>query len=303
MIGRGTISCFAAAAVALSSHSARAADEPIRLAPSSKWNLEYAADSCRLARQFGEGEQTGFVILERFEPGDHFRLSIVGEAFARARSNGEATLRFGPEGEQEVPFLEAEWGKSPALIFSPPLRIAPNTEQEEETRKKLEEADKLYLFDPAPIGPERERAVTFLSVDASGMPQIIFETGSLGKPFAALRKCMDELLTHWGIDVARHKSLTREAIPAESSENWLRSTDYPTRLLRKGAQGQVHFRLSVDSEGNVSACHIQRSTRPAGFDEAVCDALMRRARFKPALDAEGSPTASYFIGSVRFIIG
>jgi TonB family protein len=64
----------------------------------------------------------------------------------------------------------------------------------------------------------------------------------------------------------------------------------------------VHFRLSVDARGKVSDCHIQRSTRPEGFDEAVCEVLMHRARFKPALDAEGKPMASYYINTVRFII-
>ena len=302
MIGWGALSCIAVAALVLLHQPAWAADEPVRLAPSSKWHVEYADDSCRLARQFGEGERTSLVVIERFQPGDPFRLTVTGP-FKRARSGADAALRFGPaESEQNVSFLEAEWQGRPALIFPGSLRIAPMTEQEQQAREAVAESDEAHLFEPAPIGAEREGAATFLSVDAPGASAFLFETGSLGEPFAALRKCMDELLTHWGIDVERHRSLTREATPVGSPGKWLRSTDYPTSLLRKGAQGVVHFRLSVDGEGKVSGCHIQRSTRPAGFDEAVCDALTRRARLEPALDAEGIPIASYYINTARFII-
>jgi TonB family protein len=303
MSGRGVHFYIAVGALALSHHPARAADDPVRLAPTSQWHLDYADDSCRLARQFGAGDQTSFLLIERYRPGENFRLSVVGKSFGAVRSKGEIVLRFGPaEGSQEVSFMEAETGETPTLIFSESLRIAPPTGQEQEALERLMRSDDAYLFDAAPIGPERESAATFLSVDASGIPEIVFETGSLGEPFAALRKCMDELLTHWGIDVERHKSITRAAVPIESPGNWLRSSDYPRSLLRKGAQGIVHFRLSVDSEGKVSECHIQRSTRPKGFDDAVCGALMRRATFRPALDAEGNPTASYYINTVQFMM-
>lgn len=300
MIGRGLICCVAAAATALSHGRARAADEPVRLAPASKWLIDYADDSCRLAREFGEGERASLVVIERFQPGDEFRLIVAGDAFHHVRSGRDATLRFGAaEAEQEAAFMEGEWAGAPALIFSGRLRIAPDTVHEQAERNKLIPIER-HLFEPAPIGPERESAVAFLSVDASGAPEVVFETGSLGEPFAALRTCMDELLTHWGIDVERHRALSRKAVPIQA-EDWFHSSDYPPSLLRKGAQGMVHFRLSVDSEGRASACHIQRSTRPEGFDEAACDVLMRRARFKPALDAAGKPIASYYIASVQFV--
>lgn len=304
MIGRAPIFCVAVAALTLSHHPARAADEPVRLTPSSKWHLEYADDSCRLVRQFGTGEQTSWLIIERFRPGEEFRLTIAGKPFRNARSGRDVALRFGPaEREQQVSFIKGEMADKPSLVFTEHLRIAPATPQEEEALERLEGSDPYRLFDLAPIGPERERAATSISVDPWATPEVVFEAGSLGEPFAALRKCMDELLTHWGIDVKRHASRTRGAMPTESPGNWLHSSDYPRSLLRQGSQGIVHFRLSVDSNGNPSDCHIQRSTRPEGFDEAVCRALMRRARFKPALDAEGKPIASYHINSVQFVIG
>jgi hypothetical protein len=39
--------------------SSALAKEPLRLAPSSKWHVDYGPDYCRLARQFGEGNGDG----------------------------------------------------------------------------------------------------------------------------------------------------------------------------------------------------------------------------------------------------
>ena len=119
-------------------------------------------------------------------------------------------------------------------------------------------------------------------------------------PFAALDKCMDELLVRWGVDVARHTTLFRRVVPVESPANWLKNSDYPESARFKGAQGIVNFRLSIDDVGKATACHIQQSTRPPEFDTAVCKALMRRARFKPALDKDEKPLASYYRGTVVF---
>ena len=55
--------------------------------------------------------------------------------------------------------------------------------------------------------------------------------------------------------------------------------------------------------GKPSACHIQQSASPPEFSKAVCDAMMRRAHFEPALDKDGKPVASYYRSSVIFLMG
>src|SRR5690606_10243530 len=97
----------------------------------------------------------------------------------------------------------------------------------------------------------------------------------------------DQLLGEWGLDVARHKSLSARAQPITSPASWMTNDDYPRHLAERGVRGIVNFRLMIDADGGVTACHIQQSTRPAEFDEAACKGLMLRAKFKPALDADG----------------
>ncbi len=120
---------------------------------------------------------------------------------------------------------------------------------------------------------------------------------------AALSRCTDELLEHWGIDVAAHKTLRRKTTPIGSPARWITPQDYPLPLLSKGDQSIIQFRLTVDSTGKPTGCHIQTEMKPAGFNDVVCAALMKRAKFLPALDEDGNPVASYYINSVIFLIG
>ena len=311
--GRGTIadmgreirdlSLVAALAAMLSAAPVTVnAKEPLRLAPSSKWLVNYAEDSCRMARSFGEGDQRVMLIADRYEPGEILRIALYGKP-ATASEDGEVRLRFGPaEATQKVAFYPATIGdKTPGIVLRPGVRIAPLTKEEEKAEAAARKDDN-FVYAVADIGPAREAAVTFIEVLGRVRTPFILETGSLGPPLAALRKCTDELLDHWGIDVAKHTGLTRRATPKGNPAHWMTSDDYPPTMRNLGKLAIVQFRLNIDAKGDPTACHIQQSTRPQAFDDAVCKAIMRNARFEPALDAEGAPLASYWINTVVFQI-
>lgn len=279
------------------------AKEPLRLKPSSKWNVHYADDSCRMGRIFGAGDEKVVLIADRYQPGGDLRMSFAGKPAYSRLNEGTVKIRFGPdEAEQEVPFFPGLLGdKTPTLILQRGVRIVPYPP---ELLKAYEAAVKAKKFDfewPR-IAPEREAAATYIEVQRSIGQSFILETGSLGGPLAALEKCTDELLDHWGIDVARHASLSRPVRPKSDYRNWMKSRDYPSEMLRLGKRAIVHFRMNVDAAGQPTACHVQQSTRPKAFDDAVCKVIMRNARFEPALDAEGKPIASYWLNSVVFHI-
>ena len=284
---------------------AAAPKPPLVLSPSSKWNLNYADDSCRLARIFGTGDDRMFLSLDRFEPGDEFLLVVAGKPLAD-RVPERAALRFGPGENGVIDRLKGGslTSYSPAFFRSSAKLVA---DASDETIKRGDWDREEYLARLLAkaenrISPTIEASITWLEVTAKGKPPVRLNLGPMDQPMAALRGCTDELMTHWGIDVAAHANLTRPTIPVESPGDWLNSNDYPTDLLRAGQQGLVMVRLSVGVDGKPTQCYIQQSTRPAGFDEAVCKGLMRRARFEPALGADGKPIASYWRSSVSFQI-
>ena len=67
--------------------------------------------------------------------------------------------------------------------------------------------------------------------------------------------------------------------------------DYPKEAVRHNWQGTVVADLTISAKGQVSACKIVQSSGYGVLDNKTCEILFARARFVPAKDAEGRPTA------------
>lgn len=290
----------AAIVAIVSSTVAQAEKPPLQLKPTSPWYVNYANDSCRLARQFGEGNDLVYTFFDRYGPNENFRLTVVGKPLKPAGQKTDAKVTFGPdEKEQEIGFLIGSLEKAPALLFVGGTRVAPLTDAEVALNEKRDVVD---WVEPAPISDARLKAIKYLTIGKPLRRTVTLETGSMFKAFGAMETCINNLLTKWGIDVERHKELSRYAKPKQSPGRWIVSSDYPLDMLAAGQPAIVEFRLSVGADGTPTACHIQSTTRPKEFDNAVCKSVMRRARFDPALDAGGQPLASYYRNRVRFQI-
>lgn len=274
--------------------------EPLILKPSSKWVVSYLDDSCRMARQFGEGDQLVTIFFDRYAPGDFFQLTAFGKPMKMKKMRDNFSIRFAStEEEQKLIFLSGDMDGKPAIIQSGMMRVAAESFSDLQRRVASDPAvDYYYSF--SELGAEREAAITSIEISGPLSQPVILESGSLQKPFAIMRQCTNTLLTHWGIDLEKNAKLSRKATPVKSPGKWLFSSDYPEEMLKEGRRALVRFRLSVDAKGKVSDCHIQQSSRPVAFDEAVCKALKKRAEFLPALDADGEPINSYYLNSVLF---
>ena len=298
---------FASAAVFSYPSAARADEGPEMVEPSSPWNIEYAESSCRLSRIFGEGDDTIVLALDRFGPGGGFQMIVAGKELRRLTTRApviEVETRFGPyEEATETSAFAGDLGKfKPALIIGG-TGLGPDPERHDDDEFAWDDPT-MYEIDPADEEKliAREARAEWLSV-SRGRRIIYLATGPMGEPLAALRKCSADLLGEWGVDAEAHRTLTRRAMPISDPGRWVLSNDYPKGLLWQGAQGIVRFRLTVDDEGSPVQCDIQGSTRPEGFETASCDALMRRAQFAPAIDAQGNPIKSYYTGTVQFQMG
>lgn len=291
---------FASAAEAL------ADKEPLRLKPTSKWTVDYSEERCTLVRQFGEGDETSLVYFRRYSPDEAFKLTIAGKPFERGKDYYSANIQFGPNEQiQEREYLPGTLPSDkplPSLVFSGPIRLEGPRLAADARKSASPGAQTESPAAQQPIDEARRAAITYLMVSKPLRRPVILETGPMAKPMAALSQCVDELLTHWGIDLEKHKSLRQTVEPVGSPGNWLRSEDYPIEMLSEGQPGLIDFRLNIDEKGGVTSCHIQSTTRPKEFDNAVCKVLVRRAKFTPALDANGQPLASYWQNRVRFQI-
>jgi TonB family protein len=272
---------------------------PLRLAPASPWNVHYADDSCRFGRAFGEGDQQITFSAERYDDGNDLRISFYGKSLKK-NEDGELRLRFHPYDHVIKAIFYPATGSNaiPALVLASPVRLYDAAEEEKRRTDGFQSGDDVDRL--LAVTPEQEAAITSWELSGRSLPHVVLETGSMGDVMATLRACTDQLLGEWGLDVARHKSLRVRARPVTSPASWITDADYPIHLAERGMRGIVNFRLMIDAQGGVAGCHIQQSTRPAEFDETVCKGLVRRAKFTPALDADGQPIPSYYRNSVRF---
>jgi TonB family protein len=122
-----------------------------------------------------------------------------------------------------------------------------------------------------------------------------------GQATAALRKCVDQKLPEWGIDPKAFNAL--RAPPLEpGNREWIGFEDYPSKALDAMQSGDVVARLNVDAAGRVTDCAVVVSSGSKPIDAATCAAARKRARFTPAISANGRPTAAFRTVRVMFRI-
>ena len=85
-----------------------------------------------------------------------------------------------------------------------------------------------------------------------------------------------------------------------NAKTWIGPDDYPASALRKNEQGFVVISFDIAVDGHVGNCTVARSSGYAELDSLPCRLLVRRARFEPARNAQGTPVATKGSKSVPF---
>ena len=101
------------------------------------------------------------------------------------------------------------------------------------------------------------------------------------------------------IPSARPKATFGGATPI-NIRDWYTYLDYPRGALANGAKGTVGMSFTITAKGRVDSCRVVSSTGNAEMDANACRALTRRARFKPARNAQGQPVATSGITYAKF---
>jgi TonB family protein len=76
--------------------------------------------------------------------------------------------------------------------------------------------------------------------------------------------------------------------PRHPLQSLFSAEDYPAEAVRLREEGETGVRLTVNPQGRVTMCSVERSSRSAYLDSWTCRILRARARFRPAQDARGN---------------
>ena len=275
-----------------------AADEPVQFTPATKWNVSPNDTNCALTREFVHGSQKVAFRLRQFDPGDSFEMTVSGKDIGyRERA---PKVRFGPQAIREEidypthlvfgggiegvswrdTFFSPEWFQAHSAL--------PGAASNGPTDKDYESV---------------ESAITSIEIGGTFDPPLVLATGRMHKAMQSMRKCVDEMVSRWGIDLAALRTQSRPARPVDQAE-WAREVQriYPREMLRQGKGAEIGIRIVVGPDGRPASCHAEMRLYDPSFEQAACAAIMKAARFEPALDAAGQPMTGLFATRVVYRI-
>ena len=79
----------------------------------------------------------------------------------------------------------------------------------------------------------------------------------------------------------------RDAVVRTLNNGEFISRYYPPESLKRGEQGRVAFRLTIEPDGSIGSCDVTESSGFAALDQSTCEILVSNARVKPVRNAEG----------------
>lgn len=273
-------------------------DKVIELPRTGKWVLNLDDDSCSIGAAFGEGD--GQIILQmfRYAPGDSFEVRLIGKPLEQPEIYPPLKIGFG-NGFDEVRPLAGTLEGMPLLLMRE-HRLMP--------KSKVESKGPVYPFvpDPSPpaITPEQEVAASAVTFSAPSGKWYRLAAGSFKNPMAVLRDCTTDLVASWGYDPAQQAARKQSPRPISTPADWLTPDDFPReRSGRQSMNAVIVFRLDVSDAGKVAKCHVLAAIGDEKFRKDTCLLITQRAKFKPALDANGKPVASYYVNQVYWMWG
>jgi TonB family protein len=287
------------------------ASKPIRLQPSSPWDVDYAENSCRLIRVFGDSDSSKTVLILESGAPDQMDMLVVGKSMTTYADKVAAT--FLPMGSKSIEgdVIEDVRTHTPAVLW-PQVPMLPDDvlgklqrEREQRRARPGVRPPALDLDEEAGYRQKRQEfatQATELEIGTRHSQPVILETGSLGEPMRSFNKCSRDSLKDWGVNPEMEDKIVRPVWPSKS-DLWFSSSDYPADMAARGEESQVEIRLLVDATGKVTKCTSLSHFKEQEFNKITCAAVMKRARFEPAELADGTKVPSYYIRRVIFRMG
>lgn len=194
-------------AAALAADRMPAEVPPILLSATSKWQMDYAPSECRLVRSFGTGSgkitlQFGRMLIENY-----LEITIVG------------------------PNLQGPKNLGAVSVSTKAMENIPNMEMQSVERTDTG-LDVIRFKSNGSISIALDRDIaakvpTVMTVALSKDKRLNIGLGSMSGAMAALDKCMDDLMTTWGLSPAEQRARRSAPQPLNRPVDWFRPEDYP----------------------------------------------------------------------------
>jgi TonB family protein len=240
-----------------------------------RWVADWGVDQCTLIQK-AEGQRPALVALARNPASGVTTLTLLDPAWKTApvRRAEELQLLVEPSG-RSFPGL-----RPVTMVGGPAVQVS-------------REDDALTAELP------RMQAV---SLRRGGATLLRMPVAGAAKAAAALRECEDALLRDWGVDPAVYATLRAKPEPVQAVAALVSEADYPADARNAGAMGTTGATVLVNPDGRVAKCLVTSSSGNASLDAKTCRLLSERARFTPAVDAQGRKVLAPFATSIGWAL-
>lgn len=259
---------------------ARGSDAP--LSPISKWQMDYASGDCQLIRSFGTDQDPVTLQFTRNGIVDSIELAIAGRRIPVTRQH--VPIAIGTSTVDRVHGTLAQGSGGDGVLGT--IRLLSDLDLPKALNSDVDAGKPTVL------------SVKFVRGYAAA-----FALGSMKAPLAALDACNEDLVKGWGIDIEAMRQQRSPPQPVNDVSTWFLAKDYPEKLERRGEGGQVFIRLIVGDDGTVRKCEVPKSGGDKTFEDITCRSAIERARFRPAIGADGRPIASMWYRGIHWVAG
>ena len=252
------------------------------LAPVGEWQVEQAAESCRLSRPFGSGDQASVFNIYTYGPDQSYRIVLTGKPVMRAQGQAiDARVRFGSETQDRVLAAVANRSGDGGMLSL--LMIGPA-----HAYHVVRGFNPLggWDWDRALIPPVED--FTTITVETGRMASITLQLGDMTGPMGQLADCQERLAASWGMVAPATPPLLPDA------DAVMERLMMPEGMVLNHVSLIAQIRVLVDEEGRASECVVQSPTLESRQTRGLCRPLLDFARFEPARDAAGNPVPALF---------
>jgi hypothetical protein len=252
---------------------AAAAPQPAEFRqPTGKWVIDYHDSQCIATRPFGTEEEPLFLAIKPSPTSTVIQLALVEKGFNRPGVQSKATISF--DSGPPVNARQLEFG-----IEKKTIQMVNLTEQ-----------------DAAGLG--RTRTVVWA---AQGAPMKL-ATGPMADVMKVLANCRDNLRNHWNVTDAKKVTLLAQARAQKPLVTLFESEDYPAQAISQEDSGTTSIVLLIDEKGAIQDCMMDGTSGIPTLDAMSCIVVRKRAKFEPAIGADGKPARSSYMQRIRWMM-
>jgi len=278
------------------------------LAPASDWELREYDDKCRIARDFGAGEDAVTLWVDKGGPGPSVNLTFIGRPL-RDPYGPTVRFAFGEAEKAERSYIKvtSSSGRPVLALFGvQPMAAVPPMDEPALDENSVASDEEVNLNEAVSgeEGPTQDWVTERLSALGSiELERAIPEPLSLN--LDGFADAMTQLL---GCTEALSERLSgpRPGSPStpKDQQGWVQRVimNYPAHLLKKEGEGTVVVRLTINRKGRASFCEVIDFSGPASFNETACLQMLKQARFTPAKSPDGEPRASFWTTRITYAL-